>query len=162
MPSGSRSSQQGAADLETAANAGNDDGVAAANTALNATCGACHMAHRERLPDMTFRIGRAGSNSRSDLAPRKYRAGQPSRTASGTFLHTRTRRINGRRVAIQEIDRAQPRVVVSSNAHSDQPERRRAASPGTERAKTPASRTSMFDPDPRNTSVGTDAALNRW
>jgi cytochrome c556 len=45
-----------AADLETAANAKNDDGVAAANTALNATCGTCHMAHRERLPDMTFEI----------------------------------------------------------------------------------------------------------
>ena len=45
-----------AGDLETAANAKNDEAIAAASTAMNGTCGSCHMAHRERLPDMTFEI----------------------------------------------------------------------------------------------------------
>jgi mono/diheme cytochrome c family protein len=45
-----------AADLETAAGAKNDEAIAAATMAMNATCGSCHMAHRERLPDMTFEI----------------------------------------------------------------------------------------------------------
>ncbi len=45
-----------AADLETAAKAKSDEGIAAATMAMNGTCGACHMAHRERLPDMTFEI----------------------------------------------------------------------------------------------------------
>jgi hypothetical protein len=45
-----------AADLETAAKAKSDEGMAAASMALTGTCGACHMAHRERLPDMTFEI----------------------------------------------------------------------------------------------------------
>jgi cytochrome c556 len=51
-----KTAAKAAADLESAANAKNDEGIAAATTALNATCGACHMAHRERLPDMTFEI----------------------------------------------------------------------------------------------------------
>jgi hypothetical protein len=45
-----------AADLETAAKAKSDEGIAASSMALTGTCGACHMAHRERLPDMTFEI----------------------------------------------------------------------------------------------------------
>jgi cytochrome c556 len=43
-----------AADLEAAAKAKNDDGIAAAQKGM--TCGGCHMAHRERLADMTFEI----------------------------------------------------------------------------------------------------------
>ena len=45
-----------AADLETAAKAKNDAGIAAAQMALTPNCAGCHMAHRERLPDMTFEI----------------------------------------------------------------------------------------------------------
>ena len=45
-----------AADLEVAAKAKDDAGIAAANMALTPACGGCHMAHRERLPDMTFEI----------------------------------------------------------------------------------------------------------
>ena len=45
-----------AGDLETAAKAKNDAGITAAQMALTPTCGGCHMAHRERLPDMTFEI----------------------------------------------------------------------------------------------------------
>ena len=45
-----------AADLETAAKAKNEEGVAAAQKAVGATCAACHMAHRERLQDGTFEI----------------------------------------------------------------------------------------------------------
>jgi cytochrome c556 len=37
---------KGAADLEAAAKARNDDGIAAAQKAIGATCAACHMAHR--------------------------------------------------------------------------------------------------------------------
>ena len=45
-----------AADLEAAAKAKNDAGITAAQMALAPNCGGCHMAHRERLPDMTFEI----------------------------------------------------------------------------------------------------------
>lgn len=47
---------KGAADLETAAKAKNEESVAAAQRAVGATCAACHMAHRERLQDGTFEI----------------------------------------------------------------------------------------------------------
>jgi cytochrome c556 len=45
-----------AADLESAAKAKNDEGVASANKTLQATCKTCHDAHRERLPDGTSEI----------------------------------------------------------------------------------------------------------
>jgi cytochrome c556 len=45
-----------AADLETAAKAKSEEGVAAAQRAVGATCASCHMAHRERLQDGTFEI----------------------------------------------------------------------------------------------------------
>lgn len=47
---------KGATDLAAAATAKNDEGIAAAQRAIGSTCNACHMAHRERLPDMTFEI----------------------------------------------------------------------------------------------------------
>lgn len=52
----SNAGAKAAADLETAAKAKSDDGIAAANKALGATCGGCHMAHREQLPDKSFEI----------------------------------------------------------------------------------------------------------
>ena len=51
-----RAAGRAAADLEAAAKAKNDEGVALAAKALTGTCGACHMAHRVRLPDWTFEI----------------------------------------------------------------------------------------------------------
>ena len=47
---------KGAGDLETAAKAKNEEGVAAAGRAVNGTCQGCHTAHRERLPDGTSEI----------------------------------------------------------------------------------------------------------
>ena len=47
---------KGAADLEIAAKAKSDDGIAAASKVVASTCGSCHMAHREQLPDKTFEI----------------------------------------------------------------------------------------------------------
>jgi hypothetical protein len=47
---------KGAADLETAAKAKNEEGVAAAARAVNGTCMGCHAAHRERLPDGSSEI----------------------------------------------------------------------------------------------------------
>lgn len=47
---------KGAADLEAAAKAKNDEGIAAARGTIGATCRGCHMAHREQLPDMTYEI----------------------------------------------------------------------------------------------------------
>ena len=44
------------AELEAAAKAKNDAGIAAAQMAITPNCGGCHMAHRERLPDMTNEI----------------------------------------------------------------------------------------------------------
>ena len=45
-----------ASDLEAAAKAKDDAGIATATAAITPTCGGCHMAHRERMPDMTFEI----------------------------------------------------------------------------------------------------------
>jgi cytochrome c556 len=45
-----------ATDLETAAKAKNEAGVADAAKAVNGTCKTCHDAHRERLPDGTSEI----------------------------------------------------------------------------------------------------------
>src|SRR5262245_60681778 len=47
---------KGVNDLEAAAKAKNEEGVAAAQKAVGSTCGACHMAHRERLQDGTYEI----------------------------------------------------------------------------------------------------------
>jgi hypothetical protein len=47
---------QAAADLETAAKAKDDAGIAAAMAKVTATCGGCHTAHREQLPDKTYEI----------------------------------------------------------------------------------------------------------
>jgi cytochrome c556 len=47
---------KGAAELETAAKAKSDTAIAAASMATAGSCGGCHMAHRERLPDMTYEI----------------------------------------------------------------------------------------------------------
>jgi hypothetical protein len=51
-----RAAVKGASDLEAAANARNDEGIASAQGALGATCMGCHTAHRERLADGTFEI----------------------------------------------------------------------------------------------------------
>ena len=45
-----------AGELTVAAKAKNEAGVAAAQKALNASCGACHTAHRERTPDGKYAI----------------------------------------------------------------------------------------------------------
>jgi cytochrome c556 len=45
-----------ATDLEAAAKARDDMGIAAAQMALAPNCGGCHMAHREQLPDKTYEI----------------------------------------------------------------------------------------------------------
>ena len=45
-----------ATELETAAKAKNEAGVADASKTLQATCKTCHDAHRERLPDGTSEI----------------------------------------------------------------------------------------------------------
>ena len=45
-----------ATDLETAAKGKNDEGIAAANRAVNGACGSCHTPHRERLAYGTFEI----------------------------------------------------------------------------------------------------------
>ena len=47
---------KGAADLETAAKAKNEEGVATAARAVTGTCMGCHTAHRERLPDGSSEI----------------------------------------------------------------------------------------------------------
>lgn len=47
---------KGAADLDAAAKAKNDEGIAMAQRGIGATCRGCHMAHREQLPDMTYEI----------------------------------------------------------------------------------------------------------
>ncbi len=52
----SKAGLKGATDLETAAKAKNDEGIAAARRGVAGTCGGCHMAHRERLADGTFEI----------------------------------------------------------------------------------------------------------
>jgi hypothetical protein len=45
-----------AADLEGAAKAKNEEGLATAARAVNGTCQGCHTAHRERLPDGSSEI----------------------------------------------------------------------------------------------------------
>ncbi len=52
----SKAGAKGAADLEAAAKAMSDEGIAAANKVVASTCGGCHMAHREQLPDKTYEI----------------------------------------------------------------------------------------------------------
>ena len=52
----SKTAAKASADLETAARARNDDGVATAARAVNGTCMGCHTAHRERLPDGSSEI----------------------------------------------------------------------------------------------------------
>jgi cytochrome c556 len=47
---------KGAADLEVAAKAKNEEGVTAAGRAVTGTCMGCHTAHRERLPDGSSEI----------------------------------------------------------------------------------------------------------
>ena len=51
-----KSGVKAATDLETAAKAKNESGVADAAKAVNGTCKSCHDAHRERLPDGTSEI----------------------------------------------------------------------------------------------------------
>jgi cytochrome c556 len=51
-----KTGSKAAADLEAAANAKNDDGVASAAKAVQGICKTCHDAHRERLPDGSSEI----------------------------------------------------------------------------------------------------------
>ena len=51
-----KTGHEGAEDLEKAAKAKDDAGIMAAQMKIGATCGGCHMAHREQLPDKTFEI----------------------------------------------------------------------------------------------------------
>jgi cytochrome c556 len=53
---GAKAAVKGATDLEAAATAKNDEGIAAAQRAIGGTCMGCHTAHRERLADGTFEI----------------------------------------------------------------------------------------------------------
>ena len=52
----SKTGAKAAADLEVAAKAQNEDGVATAARGVNGTCMGCHTAHRERLPDGSSEI----------------------------------------------------------------------------------------------------------
>ena len=45
-----------ATDLETAAKASNEEGVAAAARAVSGSCQGCHTAHRQRMPDGSYEI----------------------------------------------------------------------------------------------------------
>ncbi len=45
-----------AADLSKAAKANDADGMATAQKAIQKQCGTCHAAHREQLPDKTFKL----------------------------------------------------------------------------------------------------------
>ena len=45
-----------AAELSKAAKANDADGMAAAQKAVQKQCGTCHAAHREQLPDKTFKL----------------------------------------------------------------------------------------------------------
>jgi cytochrome c556 len=51
-----KTGQKAAMDLESAAKTKDEGAIAAAAMVINGACGSCHMAHRERLPDMTFEI----------------------------------------------------------------------------------------------------------
>jgi hypothetical protein len=52
----SKTAAKAAGDLEAAAKAKSEEGVATAARAVNAACLGCHTAHRERLPDGTAEI----------------------------------------------------------------------------------------------------------
>lgn len=52
----SKNSQQAADDVQAAAKAGNTEGAVAAAKKIGAGCMACHSAHREKLPDGTYKI----------------------------------------------------------------------------------------------------------
>ena len=52
----SKDGGKAAADLETAAKAKDDAGITAAMGKITPTCGGCHTAHREQLPDKTYEI----------------------------------------------------------------------------------------------------------
>lgn len=45
-----------AAELSKAAKANDADGMAAAQKTIQKQCGTCHAAHREQLPDKTFKL----------------------------------------------------------------------------------------------------------
>ena len=51
-----KTAHEAAEDLEKAAKAKDDAAIMAAQMKIGATCGGCHMAHREQLPDKTFEI----------------------------------------------------------------------------------------------------------
>ena len=51
-----KAGHEAAEDLEKAAKAKDDAAIMAAQMKIGATCGGCHMAHREQLPDKTFEI----------------------------------------------------------------------------------------------------------
>jgi mono/diheme cytochrome c family protein len=51
-----KTAEKAADDLLAAAKAKDDAAVAAAQMAVAPNCGACHMKHREQLPDKTFEI----------------------------------------------------------------------------------------------------------
>ena len=52
----------GAADLDTAAKAKNDEAINAARGTIGATCRGCHMVHRSpQLPDMSYEINVEGN-----------------------------------------------------------------------------------------------------
>jgi cytochrome c556 len=48
--------QMVAADVESAAKAGNKEAASAAAKKIGANCGGCHMAHRDKLPDGSFQL----------------------------------------------------------------------------------------------------------
>ena len=51
-----KTAHEAAEDLEKAAKAKDDAAIMTAQMKIGATCGGCHMAHREQLPDKTFEI----------------------------------------------------------------------------------------------------------
>ena len=51
-----KAGHEAAEDLEKAAKAKDDAAIMTAQMKIGATCGGCHMAHREQLPDKTFEI----------------------------------------------------------------------------------------------------------
>jgi mono/diheme cytochrome c family protein len=51
-----KTGHEAAEDLEKAAKAKDDAAIMAAQMKIGGTCGGCHMAHREQLPDKTFEI----------------------------------------------------------------------------------------------------------
>jgi len=51
-----KTGHEAAEDLDKAAKAKDDAAIMAAQMKIGGTCGGCHMAHREQLPDKTFEI----------------------------------------------------------------------------------------------------------